>query len=122
MFRVYQKHHLYLKPSVFNVLFLQTFEHNFLLKSIFIGQRLEYAADLYGNRESFIFSQTGDRLTFKSLKEKAEDFAAGLTAIGFEKGDRLGIWAPNCLEWIITQYATALIGVIQVCSDMNIMY
>ncbi len=53
-------------------------------------------------------------MTFKSLKDKAEDFAAGLTAIGFDKGDRLGIWAPNCLEWIITQYATALIGVIQV--------
>jgi len=45
---------------------------------------------------------------------KAEDLAAGLLALGFQKGDRLGIWAPNCLEWILTQYATALIGVIQV--------
>ncbi len=35
-------------------------------------------------------------------------------ALGFRKGDRLGIWAPNCIEWILTQYATALIGVIQV--------
>ncbi len=40
--------------------------------------------------------------------------AAGLLALGFQRGDRLGIWAPNCMEWILTQYATALIGVIQV--------
>lgn len=79
-----------------------------------IGERLMYAADVYDDREAFVFSATNDRLTFKQLKKKSEDLAAGLVAIGFKKGDRLGIWAPNCIEWILTQYATALIGVIQV--------
>lgn len=40
--------------------------------------------------------------------------AAGLIAIGLRKGDRVGLWAPNCIEWILTQYATALAGIIQV--------
>jgi fatty-acyl-CoA synthase len=45
---------------------------------------------------------------------KAEDLAAGLIATGLTKGDRVGVWAPNCPEWVITQYATALAGIIQV--------
>ena len=49
-----------------------------------------------------------------NFKIQSEDLSAGLLALGFKKGDRLGIWAPNCVEWILTQYATALIGVIQV--------
>jgi fatty-acyl-CoA synthase len=37
-----------------------------------------------------------------------------LLEIGIDKGDRVGVWAPNCLEWILTKYATAIIGAIQV--------
>lgn len=48
------------------------------------------------------------------FKSKAEDLATGLIAIGLHKGDRLGLWAPNCIEWILTQYATSLAGIIQV--------
>ncbi len=48
------------------------------------------------------------------IKKKAEDFAAGLLSIGLKKGDRVGLWAPNRYEWVVTQFATALIGVIQV--------
>ncbi|HET8605327.1 MAG TPA: AMP-binding protein, partial [Marmoricola sp.] len=42
------------------------------------------------------------------------DLARGLVAAGLEKGDRIGVWAPNCAEWTITQYATAKIGAILV--------
>jgi fatty-acyl-CoA synthase len=51
---------------------------------------------------------------FKGYIFKAENFAIGLLEIGIDKGDRVGIWAPNCLEWILTKYATAIIGAIQV--------
>ena len=40
--------------------------------------------------------------------------ARGLLALGIEKGERVGIWAPNCPEWILVQYATARIGAILV--------
>jgi len=45
---------------------------------------------------------------------KSDRLAAGLTALGVKKGDRVGIWAPNCLEWILVQYATARAGFILV--------
>lgn len=69
---------------------------------------------MYENRDSFVDSSTGSRLTFKELKEQAEDLASGLIAIGLKRGDRVGIWAPNCMEWILTQYATGLAGIVQV--------
>ena len=40
--------------------------------------------------------------------------AAGLLSLGLYKGDRIGIWAPNRPEWLITQFATARIGAILV--------
>ncbi|HEX4097003.1 MAG TPA: AMP-binding protein, partial [Caulobacteraceae bacterium] len=40
--------------------------------------------------------------------------AAGLLALGLERGDRVGIWAPNCAEWMVTQYATAKAGMVLV--------
>lgn len=40
--------------------------------------------------------------------------ASGLIAIGLNRGDRVGVWAPNCMEWILCQYATALAGLVQV--------
>jgi fatty-acyl-CoA synthase len=40
--------------------------------------------------------------------------ACGLIALGLEQGDRLGIWAPNCAEWVLVQFATAKVGVILV--------
>lgn len=49
-----------------------------------------------------------------SLLLKADHLAAGLTALGLKPGDRVGIWAPNCPEWIITQFAAARGGFILV--------
>ena len=45
---------------------------------------------------------------------QSDRLAAGLTSLGVKKGDRVGIWAPNCIEWIIVQYATARAGFILV--------
>ena len=49
-----------------------------------------------------------------ALLFQSDRFAAGLTALGLEKGDRVGILAPNCVEWIIVQYAAARAGFILV--------
>ena len=45
---------------------------------------------------------------------QADELAAGLLALGVQTGDRVGIWSPNCPEWIIAQYATARAGMILV--------
>ena len=48
------------------------------------------------------------------MNQRVDDFAAGLLAMGLQTGDRVGVWAPNCAEWIVAQYATAKAGIIQV--------
>jgi len=54
------------------------------------------------------------RWTYGELKTRVDAFAAGLLALGLNPGDRVGIWAPNCAEWAITQFATAKAGLILV--------
>ena len=55
------------------------------------------------------------RWTYGTFVEEVDKLAAGLLNLGLEPGDRLGIWSPNRYEWVLTQYATAKIGVIMVC-------
>jgi Acyl-CoA synthetases (AMP-forming)/AMP-acid ligases II len=54
------------------------------------------------------------RWTYAELKERVDALAAGLVALQLLPGDRVGIWAPNCWEWLVTQYATAKVGLILV--------
>ncbi|MGZ3402865.1 MAG: AMP-binding protein [Phenylobacterium sp.] len=54
------------------------------------------------------------RWTYAQMKERVDALAAGLLALGLEPGDRIGIWAPNCAEWALTQFATAKAGLILV--------
>lgn len=56
----------------------------------------------------------GVRLSYGALHEAVERGARALLALGVAKGDRVGIWAGNCAEWLIVQYATAKIGAILV--------
>ncbi len=79
-----------------------------------IGQALRDAVDKWGDREALIVRHQNLRYTYNDLYREAEGFAAGLLALGLTRGDRVGIWAPNCAEWTITQFATALAGIVLV--------
>jgi fatty-acyl-CoA synthase len=68
----------------------------------------------HGERPAAVFRQTGDRWTYDQLRRRADRLAAGLLALGLYKGDRIGIWSPNRPEWLITQFATARIGLVLV--------
>jgi fatty-acyl-CoA synthase len=61
-----------------------------------------------------IFRDAGRRFSWSELAREVDDVAAGLLALGLQKGDRVGIWSPNRPEWLITQFATARIGVVLV--------
>jgi fatty-acyl-CoA synthase len=54
------------------------------------------------------------RWSYAEMKARVDALAAGLLALGLEPGDRIGIWAPNCAEWALTQFATAKAGLILV--------
>ncbi|MEO3869490.1 AMP-binding protein [Nonomuraea sp. B12E4] len=79
-----------------------------------IGENLERTVATYGDREALVEVATGRRWTYAEFDAAVNEVALGLLARDIAKGDRVGIWAPNCAEWVLTQYATAKIGAILV--------
>jgi fatty-acyl-CoA synthase len=79
-----------------------------------IGGALARAALRWPGQEAVVCFESGARLTYAQLDTQADEFAAGLLAMDLQPGDRIGIWAPNCIEWSITQYAAAKAGLILV--------
>ena len=61
-----------------------------------------------------MFVEQDKRFTWDELSETVDALAAGLLSLGLKKGDRIGIWSPNRWEWLVTQFATARIGLILV--------
>jgi fatty-acyl-CoA synthase len=79
-----------------------------------VGDAFDDAVAKAGERDALIVRHQEIRWTYSQLGEHVNAFAAGLLALGLHKGDRLGIWSPNNAEWIVTQYATAKLGIILV--------
>ncbi len=79
-----------------------------------IFQNLRRAAARFGDREALVVAHQNHRSTYNELVAECEQVARGLLARGVRKGDRVGIWSPNRYEWVVTQYATAAVGVILV--------
>ena len=79
-----------------------------------IGARFDQAAASWPDREAIVVRDQGVRLTFAELRRAVDSLGAGLLALGLQQGDRVGIWSPNNVAWIMTQYATAKAGLILV--------
>jgi fatty-acyl-CoA synthase len=80
-----------------------------------IGDNLDRTVTLHGDRDALVEFATGRRFSYTQLQAEVDALAHGLLRLGIAKGDRIGIWAPNCAEWMQLQYATAKIGAILVC-------
>jgi fatty-acyl-CoA synthase len=79
-----------------------------------IGAHFERTAAEFAERDAVVSCQQEVRLTYAELDAAIDGVASALLRAGLEAGDRVGIWAPNCVEWILVQYATAKIGAILV--------
>lgn len=79
-----------------------------------IGANFERIVAAYGDNEALVEVASGRRWTYAELNADVDALARGLIGTGIQVGDRIGIWAPNCAEWTIAQYATAKIGAILV--------
>jgi fatty-acyl-CoA synthase len=79
-----------------------------------IGDNFDRTVASDPDREAMVEVATGRRWTYAELKSDVDALALGLLDAGVEKGDRVGIWAPNMAEWTLTQYATAKVGVVLV--------
>ncbi|WP_148611440.1 AMP-binding protein [Nocardioides rubriscoriae] len=79
-----------------------------------IGASFDRTVVTWPDREALVEVATGRRWTWAELGAEVDAVARGLLAGGLATGDRVGIWAPNCAEWTIAQYATAKAGVVLV--------
>ena len=79
-----------------------------------LGANFDSAAERWGDREALVVRHQNLRWSYDDLKMRVDAFAAGLLSLGLEPGDRIGIWSQNNSEWVVTQYATAKIGLILV--------
>ena len=79
-----------------------------------IGVTLAATAAAHPDRDALVDIPAGRRWTYAQLIEGLRRLATGLLGAGVRRGDRVGIWAPNCWEWVFTQFATAEIGAVLV--------
>ena len=79
-----------------------------------IGENLERTAARFPDHDALVSCHQNRRYTYAEFNAAVDEVARGLLALGLEVGDRIGIWSPNCAEWVLVQYATAKAGVILV--------
>ncbi len=84
------------------------------LEFITIPELFRQTVQRLGSKDAAIFDAENLRLSWYELSARVDRMAAGLLALGLRKGNRVGIWAPNRHEWLVTQFATARIGLILV--------
>lgn len=84
------------------------------LRHITIPQMFRETVSLHGPRDALVLPGDGITFSYYDLDREIDALASGFLALGLEKGDRVGIWSPNRLEWVLSQFATARIGLILV--------
>ena len=79
-----------------------------------IAGNLDRVVAAHGGREALVDVASGRRWSYRELAAEVDTVALGLLALGVRRGDRVGIWSPNCPEWFVLQFATARIGAVLV--------
>jgi fatty-acyl-CoA synthase len=79
-----------------------------------IPDNLDATVARFADREALVDVSQGIRWTYAEFAEQVGRLARAFAAAGMVKGERVGIWAPNCAQWTLTQYATARLGAILV--------
>src|SRR5215210_2936393 len=79
-----------------------------------IGANLRRTVERFGERDALVVRHQRYRATYSELWQQVDRAARAFLAAGVRKGDRVGIWAPNRHEWVVTQFATARVGAILV--------
>ena len=79
-----------------------------------IGDDLAATVARFGDHEAMVDVPSGRRWSYRELEAEVDRVAMGLLELGIDQGDRVGVWSPNCPEWVLVQYATARIGAVLV--------
>jgi fatty-acyl-CoA synthase len=78
------------------------------------GEQLEHIATRWPDRCALVSSHQRRRLNWKELLEAADAVARGLHSLGLKPGDRVGVWAVNCWEWVVLHFGCARAGMVLV--------
>ncbi|MDD0976585.1 AMP-binding protein [Pseudomonas fontis] len=84
------------------------------LLAMTIGQAFDATVARFAEREALVVRHQQQRYTWRQLADSVDRHARAFMALGLKTGDRLGIWAPNCAQWCIAQFASAKVGIILV--------
>ena len=84
------------------------------LLGLTIGEAFDQTVSNFPDNDAIISVHQNIRLSYRGLDESVAQCAKALAALGIKKGERLGVWAPNCVEWLIMQISTAKLGIILV--------
>ena len=79
-----------------------------------IDENLKKTVAKYPTEDALICSHQNYRATYEEFYDQVIQVAKGLMALGVKRGERVGVWSPNCYQWTLLQYATAKIGAILV--------
>jgi fatty-acyl-CoA synthase len=79
-----------------------------------LGAFIDRIAQRHGDSDALVSASQGVRLSYRQLRDEIDKVACGLLALGLRKGDRIGIWSPNRVEWVLTQFASARLGLVLV--------
>jgi fatty-acyl-CoA synthase len=79
-----------------------------------IGNYFDEVCARHSAREALVVTHQKVRLSYGELHDKANRLACGLMRLGLKRGERIGIWSQNNLEWVLTQFATAKAGLVMV--------
>jgi fatty-acyl-CoA synthase len=75
-----------------------------------IGNLLHRTAERFGDRLAVASCHQSKRLTWAALSAEADRVAQGLWSLGIRRGDRVGLWSTNCIEWIVMHMGCARAG------------
>ncbi|MCP3929365.1 MAG: AMP-binding protein [Bacteroidetes bacterium] len=84
------------------------------LLGLTIGELFDRIVEKYPDEDALIVCHQDIRLTYRQLKGEVDQCARAFLSLGLKKGDRVGIWSQNNLEWVLTQFATSKLGLILV--------
>ena len=82
------------------------------LLAMTIGAAFDQTVARFSDREALVAREQDVRMTWSELGALVNKSARALLALDIKPGDRVGIWSPNCVQWLVTQFATAKVGAI----------
>ncbi len=79
-----------------------------------LGQLLDSIALKHPDKDAMVFTDLNYRISYKDFKKVTDEIAKGLLALHIKKGEHIGIYAVNCPEWVILQFAASKAGAVLV--------